>query len=218
MPRKPLKFQNTFPYHVTARSNNCEWFFLASNEIWEICSYLFDLVAQRYHSKVYEFVLMSNHFHLLIETPEANLGAIMNYFMREFSRSVCTKTNRINHIFGGRYKGSLISNPLYFAHVYKYILRNPVEVGLSTRVETYAFSTFQREIGKPVTFPIEVIHSSSLSEYIPKYLTERTHWLNTKYDQEQAQLLRNSLKRTSFNFPTHHRHQATVDSLQLGRK
>ena len=39
-------------------------------------------------------------------------------------------------------------------------------------METYAFSTFQREIGKPVTFPIEVIHSSSLSEYIPKYLND----------------------------------------------
>ena len=71
----------------------------------------------------------------------------MNYFMREFSRTVGSKTGRINHVFGGRYKGCLIQDALYLAHVYKYVLRNPVEVGLSANVESYSFSSFQREIG-----------------------------------------------------------------------
>lgn len=71
----------------------------------------------------------------------------MNYFMREFSRTVGSKTGRINHVFGGRYKGSLIRDALHFSHVYKYILRNPVAGGLAVRVEDYRLSTVRREWG-----------------------------------------------------------------------
>jgi putative transposase len=220
MPRKPLRLQGTFPYHVTARSNNREWFYLPTSEVWEICSDLWILLSEKYHARVFEFVLMSNHFHLLISTPDGNLDRIMNYFMREFSRTVGAKTGRINHVFGGRYKGSLIEKPYHFAHVYKYTLRNPVVAGIKNKVQDYPFSTFKRELGSELPFPIEPILSHPLSTLIPKDPANRTEWLNTKYESEQAELLARALKRTTFTFPTHHRHHKTVESLiqDLGQR
>jgi len=216
MARKPLLLQSEFPYHVTARSNNREWFYLPSPLIWDICGYLFNLVKKMYEADILEFVLMSNHFHLLIQTPKENLDRIMNYFMREFSKAVGTKSGRTNHIFGGRYKGSLIQEPLYFAHVYKYIFRNPIEAGIIQRVEDFSFSTLKREWNKPLRFEVKPILLHPLSENIPKKLSERLEWMNTKYTHEQYELIRRSIKKTIFHFPTHRRHQSLIESLKLG--
>ena len=205
--------QSALPYHVFARSNNKEWFYLASDEVWSICKTLFSKTFHDYSSRVLEFVLMSNHFHLLIETPEANLNEVMNYFMREFSRAVGRKTGRINHIFGGRYKGCLIEHAAHFAHIYKYVLRNPVEAGLSSRVEEYPFSTLKREFGQSLGFPVAEILEHPLSGYIPLEIAARMTWLNTKYRFEQAELIRQSLKRTEFKFPAHPRHASVVKTL-----
>ena len=213
MPRKPLLLQSVFPYHVTARSNNREWFYVPTPIIWEICCRLFSTVNERYGSVVIEFVLMSNHFHLLISTPGANLDRIMNYFMREFSRTVGSKTGRINHVFGGRYKGSLIRDALHFSHVYKYILRNPVAGGLAVRVEDYPFSTVRREWGEEICFPISSILAQPLAAYIPIELSPRLEWLNKPYSRDQSGLLRRALKQTEFRFPTHHRHRSIVEEL-----
>src|SRR5574338_252694 len=126
MPRKPLIRSQIYPYHVTSRANNREWFFLPQAICWEVFGEKLSIVSERYRAKVLAFVLMSNHFHLLIQTPDGNLDAIMNYLIREVSRTIGARSRRINRIFGGRYKWSLIQDECYIAHVYKYVYRNPV--------------------------------------------------------------------------------------------
>ncbi len=220
MPRKPLRLQTDFPYHVTARSNNRDWFFLPSNEIWDISHQLLRIVVEKYNAEPIEFVLMSNHFHILMATPLGNLDRIMNYFMREFAKRVGSKTGRINHIFGGRYKGCVLQNSLYFAHAYKYVLRNPVAAKMVNTVGDYPFSSYQRELKIGSWGHFKPITEHSLGALIPKPFCERSEWLNTEYPAEQAELLRRTLKRTIFKFPTHHRHESVVVDLERldGRK
>lgn len=215
MPRKPLLLQSVYPYHVTARSNNREWFYLPSSEIWLICGHLLAKVEEKYQAGVLEFVLMSNHFHLLIETPGSNLDRIMNYFMREFSRTVGTRAGRINHVFGGRYNGSLIRDPWHFLHVYKYVLRNPVAAGMEEKVEDYVYSTLRRELGERYPFPVLPILDHSLSALIPRGIEGRLEWLNLPYEAAESELLRRALKQTEFRFPSHRRHSLTVSCLSL---
>ncbi len=62
---------------------------------------------------------MNNHFHLLVLTPHEDIDRIMYFFMKEVAIDIQKCTGRINKIFGGRYKGSMINSYSYLVNVYK---------------------------------------------------------------------------------------------------
>jgi REP element-mobilizing transposase RayT len=153
MAKKPIQRSSVFPYHLTARSNNQEWFYLPTENVWAImCQQLFTTTVV-YSLKVHAFVLMSNHFHLVASTPEANIDSAMNYFMREVSRSINYRSERKNHVFGGPYKWSLIESPLYYSNVINYVYMNPVQAKICSVPEEYSYSTLSGILGS-VELPI----------------------------------------------------------------
>ena len=138
MPRRTLILNSECPYHVTNRSNNKEWFYIPLNEVWMIFtrsaeSFQYYVCSDQIHS----FVLMSNSFHLLISTPHSNLDLFMRHCQTEISRKIQKRASRINHVFGSRYKWSLLWNPAAFAYAYKYVTQNAVKAGLIKKVEYY---------------------------------------------------------------------------------
>src|SRR5690606_22174225 len=131
MPRKPLLYIHEYPYHVTARSNNKEWFYIAKSLLWEIFISELNSHKEKFGIRIHAFVLMDNHYHLLLSTRgEFYLGEVMQSLQRSIARKINSEAQRINHVFGGAYKGCLINNPIYYAHVVKYIYRNPIKAGL----------------------------------------------------------------------------------------
>ncbi len=147
MPRKVTPPSQDFPYHVTARSLNREPFPIPIREMWWLMEdYLF-LTAHLYELQIHSFVLMPNHFHLLVSTPNANIGAAMNYFMRETARETSRIAHRINQTFGARHHKTLVKDARYFFDVYKYVYRNPVRARLVEKVEDYEFSTLHGLLG-----------------------------------------------------------------------
>ncbi|MFM8314677.1 MAG: transposase [Deltaproteobacteria bacterium] len=170
-------------------------------------------VSIYYGARVLSFVLMSNHFHMMIETPLKNLNQIMNYFMREVSRAIGKEASRINHVFGGRYKSSVITESVYFAHAYKYIYRNPVRAHLTTSVDKFPFSTLQWVLGiEPYRFPLYDLNTS-FSEKVPLNLSERLGWLNCSPPSEHDLLIRKALRRVEFSFPQDRNCRHSVKSL-----
>ena len=177
MPRKVIPPNSLFPYHVCARAHNREHFPVPPAEMWAIFEdYLF-LVVQLYGFQIHSFVLMPNHFHLLVRTPEANIGAGMNYLMRETARETSRLSSRINQTFGGRYHRSLVSNARYFFDVYKYVYRNPVRARLCTSVENYKFSTLRGLLGfERLSIPIvedTIFFDGENQTEVLKWLNER---------------------------------------------
>lgn len=147
MPRPKIPSQSDFPYSLGARCINKEWFKLPLPEVWEIfCNRLYT-TERMFQVKIHSFVLMSNHFHLLMSTPEANLSESMKYLMNNTSLDISRRARRINQTFGGRYFRSMITKDHHFTHAYKYIYRNPVSAGLCRRVEDYPFSTLRGLLG-----------------------------------------------------------------------
>ena len=200
MPRKNLIRTNTFAYHIYARSNNREWFFIPQQEVWEICSTYFQTISDRYQAHLHSFVLMNNHFHMIISTPQSNIDSIMNYWMREVSRNIAKSANRINHIFGGRYKWCLIQSESYYSHVYRYVYRNPIEAGLTQSTAGYPFSTFHYLYHKlPLAFPIYDADYVDKNISIPKELNSRLIWLNQAYSEQENELLKRGLRRSIFH-------------------
>jgi REP element-mobilizing transposase RayT len=87
----------------------------------------------RFGWKVHAWVLMGNHYHLLLETPEPNLVAGMKWLMGVFSQGWNRRRKRLGHVFQGRYKAVVVNGDqksgYYFRIVADYIHLNPVRIG-----------------------------------------------------------------------------------------
>ncbi|MCB0403962.1 MAG: transposase [Bdellovibrionales bacterium] len=202
MPRTSLIRSRHLPYHVVARSNNRQWFLLHKTDLWKIFTRLLETVADTYGARVHAFVLMSNHIHLVLSTPDGNIDSVMQYLLRETTKTINRFSGTINHLFGGPYKWSLISDGFQFGCVIKYVFRNPVKAGICRQVEQYPWSTISEflskrgeecRFSKPCTLKCLEI-SSERTE------TEVLEWLNTPYSEGEDDCMRRALRRKVFQW------------------
>lgn len=196
MGRKKLILDSNASYHVTARSNNRDWFSIPMDTCWQTFEDLLATTAERYNLLIHSFVLMSNHFHLILSTPSMNLDKGMRYFMTETSREIARASGRINHIYGARYKWSWLSSNQSLAYAYKYVYRNPVRAGICDAVEKYPYSTITSSLHNSYRIPIcERIDW----KYLPPAHDDRLVWLNTPTLKDE-QMISLALRRHTFAF------------------
>lgn len=121
-------------YHVMARGDGGKAVFESDEDR---KSFLFRLgqVCGSHGWRVHTWVMMSNHFHILLETPEANLVTGMKYLLGTFSQGWNARRSRRGHVFQGRYKSVPVSasveSPYYFRIAADYIHLNPARAGLA---------------------------------------------------------------------------------------
>ena len=153
---------------------------------------------------------MDNHYHL-IGTASKNfpLPKVMEWFQRSANRIVNYRAGRINHLFGGPYRASLIANEYYYFHAIKYVYRNPIEAGIADTIENYPFSTVLKT-RIPLVSPV-----SGINTWIPKNHCEFLRYLNEPYSAEAKKILQSGLKRTQFKIS--HRLNKSV-SEELNRR
>jgi REP element-mobilizing transposase RayT len=94
---------------------------------------LLERACERLGWRVHAWVLMGNHFHVLVETPEPNLVAGMKWFLGVYSQGWNRRRQRHGHVFQGRYKAVVVNGEerdgSYFKIVADYIHLNPVRAG-----------------------------------------------------------------------------------------
>jgi REP element-mobilizing transposase RayT len=196
MARAPAIQQSDFPYHVSARCINKEWFSIPMEVVWEIMARELTFLTYAYDFKIHSFVLMTNHFHLLASTPSANLSAAMQNFMGKTSRQLAAAGNRINQTYGGRHFRSVIQGERYFSHAYKYVYANPVKAGLASKVEEYKYSTLNGLLGFEKLI-IPVVEDTLLFNSIDDTL----RWLNSKPKENDWEFVRKAMRKRSFKLP-----------------
>lgn len=200
MPRKPITRSNSNYYHVTARSNNREFFYLPIQNVWDIMSNKLAKLQIDHGIKIACFVLMNNHFHLLILTPHEDIDRIMYFFMKGVTLEIQKCSGRINKIFGGRYKGSMIDSYGYLMNVYKYIYRNPVEANISATVEQYPYSTllYQNQESARIPFRVEKIMPPHV--FLGFENLDEVKWLNQRFDKSESDSIKCGLQKTIFSY------------------
>ena len=129
-------------YHVTARGNERRRVFLSRTDQEKFLSYLGNAVL-KYRVILHAFVLMGTHYHLIVETPGANLSAFAHTVNSAYTTYFNLKRKRTGHLFQGRYKSILVEADTYLLELSRYIHLNPVHAGLVEKPEDYIFSSYR---------------------------------------------------------------------------
>jgi putative transposase len=114
-------------YHVTSRGNERKELFRDDADR-EVMQQKLAASRERYQVRLYAYVFMSNHLHLLVETPRANLSRFMQHFSTAYTIYYNRRHQRHGHLLEGRFKARLVEGSRYLLHLTRYIHLNPVKV------------------------------------------------------------------------------------------
>lgn len=104
-------------------------------------------VVTRFKWVCHAYCLMSNHFHLFIETPEANLADGMKMLNGLYTQYFNASRNRVGHLFQGRYRSIVVQHELYFIEVARYVVLNPVSAGFVKDPADWKWSSYLATTG-----------------------------------------------------------------------
>jgi REP element-mobilizing transposase RayT len=128
-------------YHIFSRGNERREIFLEEDD-YEVFLAVLKEMADRFNIDVFAYVLMSNHYHLLIRTNHPNLSKSMHWLGTTYTCRFNLKHFRNGHLFQGRYKSILVQNNAYLMQLSCYIHRNPLRAGLVDRLADYQWSSY----------------------------------------------------------------------------
>ena len=133
-----LEFDGAF-YHVTARGNSRQNIYFEPADYQRFLDIL-EQVCQRHNWRIHAYCLMTNHYHLLVETPEGNLSAGMQQLNGVYTQYVNRQYHRCGHVFQGRFKSILVDTDVYYKTLVRYVLQNPLRAGMVTPLSLIASS------------------------------------------------------------------------------
>lgn len=146
MGRVPRYEEEGGVYHVIQRGNNREHVFGDDKDKDYLTGQL-SLLCMSSVCQVYGFVIMGNHYHLILKTSTEPLQSIMHRLNLLYSKYYNRKYERSGHVFQGPYKAYLVRDESYILALVRYIHQNPVRAGICRKVEEYRWSSdiFYRE-------------------------------------------------------------------------
>jgi REP element-mobilizing transposase RayT len=144
---RPLRLQfDGAIYHVTSRGNAREDIFDDDADRHTFLECLGKAV-QRFHWLCHAYCLMDNHYHLVIETPEANLAQGMRQLNGIYTQRYNRRHRAVGHLFQGRYKAILIQKESHLQEVCRYVVLNPVRAKAVEKVEQWKWSSYRGTAG-----------------------------------------------------------------------
>ena len=148
---RPLRIE--YPgavYHVTSRGNARNKIF-ADDQDREDFLFVLGSVIKRYNWLCHAYCLMDNHYHLMIETPDANLSLGMRQLNGVYTQKYNRRHNEPGHIFQGRFKAILVDKDNYLLELCRYVVLNPTRAKMVERPEQWIWSSYRATAGsKPV--------------------------------------------------------------------
>ena len=150
---RPLRIQYAGAvYHVTSRGNEKKPVFKDDEDRQNFLNTL-QHVNKRYNWICHAYCLMTNHFHLLIETPDGNLSLGMRQLNGVYTQLFNKRHGRIGHLFQGRYSAILIQKDSHLLEVCRYVVLNPVRAKMVETPDQYAWSSYSATAGKANVHP-----------------------------------------------------------------
>jgi putative transposase len=174
---RPLRIE--FPgavYHVTSRGNARQKIYRDSPDREQFLSTLAHVV-HRYDWLCHAYCLLDNHYHLLIETPKANLSLGMRQLNGIYTQSFNRSRRRVGHLFQGRFKAILVQKETHLLELCRYVVLNPVRARMTRHAGQWKWSSY-RATGGQVSVP-----SFLTVEWVLGQFGKRLHQAQNQYRQ-----------------------------------
>lgn len=128
-------------YHVMSRGNRRTILYRDSSDYIQFLDYIYE-TKKKYDFKIHSLCLMTNHFHMLIETIDVEPGKIMHSILHPYSMYYNLKYAFSGHLFEKRYTSCIVENEKYFLEVSRYIHLNPVKAAIVNHPLEYMYSSY----------------------------------------------------------------------------
>ena len=140
-----LEFTNAL-YHVTSRGDRREPIFIddADRSMWLD---VFGQVCGRFNWRCHAWCLMTNHYHLLVETPEPNLSRGMRQLNGVYTQRFNRRYGHLGHVFQGRFKAILVEREGYLLELARYVVLNPVRACMVSDAGAWPWSSYAAMTG-----------------------------------------------------------------------
>ncbi|MBM4305397.1 MAG: transposase [Deltaproteobacteria bacterium] len=141
-----MEYPETF-YHILSRGNEKRDIFYGREDYLRFLDIL-EKTVERFKLEIHAYVLMKNHYHLLVRTTESNLSRAIQWLGVSYSVWFNRRHQRSGHLFQGRFKSFMIENDRYFAATCLYIHGNPLRAGLVKSLWDYPWSSCRAYMNK----------------------------------------------------------------------
>ena len=204
MPRK-IRITEPGIYHIINRGVERRNIFLEPTDY----EYMFDLlskIVKDYKIILHTFCLMTNHYHILLETKEHNLSKVVQFVNDKYAKYFNKKYTRSGHLWQGRYKSYALYDDAHFWIVAKYIERNPIKANMVQNIEDYRFQSYFQWKNKTDDLSIlndSKIYDMTLKEYSDYIGTElQKDAIDVVYDSPQLVKLNGKYKQLTKRLKT----------------
>lgn len=139
---RPLRIQ--YPgawYHVMNRGRRRENIFKGTSDYNSFLKLIKDSSIM-FTVHISGYCLMRNHYHILLQTPNANLSRIMRHIDGIYTQQFNRKYHLDGPLFRGRYKSILIEDDSHLLEVLRYVHRNPLKAGLEKKLGAYPWYSY----------------------------------------------------------------------------
>lgn len=134
-------------YHITSRGDDRKKIFISEYDYRKFLEYIL-AAREKYKFHFYAYCLMSNHYHLLIETTQPNVSRIMHYINGSYTTYYNVKRRKCGHVFQGRFKSILVEKEAYLLELSRYIHLNPLRAKMVALPEEYKWSSYAGYLNK----------------------------------------------------------------------
>jgi putative transposase len=134
-------------YHVTSRGNARADIYLSDDDREAWLEVLAE-VCKRFNWVCHAFCQMTNHYHVLVETPEANLSRGMRQLNGVYTQRFNRSHGREGHVFQGRFKAILVDKENYLLELARYVVLNPLRAKMVRRLENWSWSSYLATCGQ----------------------------------------------------------------------
>jgi len=166
-----LEYENAV-YHITSRGNARASIFLDKDDRARFLDTLADVV-DRYGWICHAYCLMTNHYHLLIETPNADLSHGMQLFNGVYTQWFNRRHDRVGHLLQGRFKAILVEKESYLLELVRYVVLNPVRAKMVRSVRDWPWSSYRATAGQTE---------------VPEFLA--VDWVLSQFDSDRERAVR----------------------------
>lgn len=154
-------------YHITSRGDRREDIYLDDPDRSKWLE-LLGQVCQRYNWRCHAYCLMTNHYHIVVETVEGNLSQGMRQLNGVYTQYFNHTHRRVGHVFQGRYKGILVDKDSYLLELTRYVVLNPVRAHMVSHENDWHWSSY---------------HSMTGAQFVPDWF--EADWLLSQFSVQK---------------------------------